>query len=413
VSANDSADDTAAAVRAQAYVKSAAQAIVRLMSMQQFRSDRPYFGSFDQMHWIGQAEDTLTLYSPSRTHNARFQEASLTLAWFYKNDPTGEWRGNSELRNRAQAGLAFWSRLQWPDGSFAETNPIGHEFGTTAFTLTAAVETVRLIGDDWDDAIVPRDQVLRAIRRAALYLAGLDGTNNLEAAAALGLLEAGLLLNDQMYLRESVAKLEKLLDIQSPEGFFPEMGGPDSGYNSLTLSLLGRYYYLARAHDAIIPAELEKRLLEAVGRAFVWQSLFFRDDGSQIGGSWNTRSSTPWIVRGGFEVWTPLFPLAERLSGVLPISDSMGMDGDDRHTATDTYRYLWSYEAISSPIEPEDDGPPGSESSSPATWPLLPVELAKLMPADEAFQLVLPQTRVQVVIGAGKYEVTGLMGSTR
>ena len=89
------------------------------------------------------------------------------------------------------------------------------------------------------------------------------------------------------------------------------------------------------------------------------------------------------------------------------------MDGDDRHTATDTYRYLWSYEAISSPIEPEDDGPPGSESSSPATWPLLPVELAKLMPADEAFQLVLPQTRVQVVIGAGKYEVTGLMGSTR
>lgn len=380
--------------RRQAYVESAAQAIYRLMSMQQFRPERPYYGSFDQMHWLGQAEDKLSLYSQARPHNARFQEASLTLAWFFRHDPTGRWKGNQELRARAQAGLAFWARSQWPDGSFAETNSTGHEFGTTAFTLTAAVEAVRLIGDEWDESLVPRQDVLRAIRRAALFLLGRDGNNNLQAAAGLALAEAGLLLDDPGLLRAGAIKIEKLLDLQSPEGFFPEMGGPDTGYNSLTLSLLGRYRFVVGDQ---IPRELEKRLLAAVERSLWWQSLFIDPYGSLISGRWNTRSQIPWMTRDRFEAWVDYFPLAERMSSVLPISGSMGLDSDDRHLCTETYRYLWAYEELVSAKQPEQ---PGAG--------LLPAELARLLPPGEDLVVLLPHTRVRVTAANGKYAVEPL-----
>src|SRR5204862_6119069 len=89
----------------------------------------PSYGSFDRTWWAWKFTDF-----PA----ARFQEALLTLADRLTRPlhapPHGEPAGDARLLAWIEAGLRFWHRIQYGDGSFDEAYPFERSLAATAFT---------------------------------------------------------------------------------------------------------------------------------------------------------------------------------------------------------------------------------------------------------------------------------------
>jgi hypothetical protein len=85
---------------------------------------------------------------------------------------------------------------------------------------------------------------------------------NQMAAAAVSLLDLALLTGQDEFLAAADKKIDALLRGQDGEGFFPEYGGADTGYLSLTLSCLK--IFLARRPQESLQAALGRggRFLE-------------------------------------------------------------------------------------------------------------------------------------------------------
>ena len=116
------------------------------------------------------------------------------------------------------AGIRFWANIQHSDGAFDERcYPWEHGYIPTSFSLHAIAEACRLL--ECDD-----DQVLQACRRAARYLMHNEESQalNQEAASIPGLYATYLLTGEAWIKEAAIAKFERFIQRQSPDGFFPE-----------------------------------------------------------------------------------------------------------------------------------------------------------------------------------------------
>ncbi|MFH1744081.1 MAG: hypothetical protein ABIH23_34190, partial [bacterium] len=73
------------------------------------------------------------------------------------------------------------------------------------------------------------------------------------AASALALRCAADISGNESLSRKAEERVLELLNLQDEEGFFPEYGGADVGYHSLTISLLATYYKRT-SHDSVLSA---------------------------------------------------------------------------------------------------------------------------------------------------------------
>jgi len=175
----------------------------------------------------------------NRPYNARIMENCLALAYFYCTDrPWNTYRGLPAVRERLEAALDFWCRMQNGDGRFSEYGPGKWNLAATAFATKFMGEGLSLLrdGPEIDGGIHRR--AVEADRRAIHAVLTMDelyehgkGFSNQFANVWGGALAYLDLCPDPELKSLLEGRLEQSLDdLQSPAGYFYERHGPDWGY---------------------------------------------------------------------------------------------------------------------------------------------------------------------------------------
>jgi len=201
------------------------------------------FGCFDRYYWH---------YKLTDFPNARFQEASLLLALLYKNNFEGNiYFGKRKIRELVKASISFWHRIQNKDGSFNEVYPNERSFCATSFSTYTIAESLLILGEQQNmDSIIKAGEWLLKNNNKVV--------SNQMAAASLALYNVYLLTEEIKFKKGAEEKIMALMKNQSSEGFYPEYGGYDIGYHSLTLSCLCKYYF--KAKDEKLKLSMKKGL---------------------------------------------------------------------------------------------------------------------------------------------------------
>jgi hypothetical protein len=220
----------------------------------------PTYGCFYYPYWLSKSSDYV---------NARCQEAVYTLALIYKNSYPGvNCRGSDELRELAISGALLWASLQHSDGSFDEWYAGEHGFAATAFSGFALSETFSLL----EEEIPPdkREVLKKALVGAGVWLCNHDDLDkiNHEAVGAAALYSLGKTLGESRFRDEAGRKVKLVLDRQTREGWFPELGGVDTGYSFLTLEYLSQCYLFSR----------DEELKKSLNRALEFLAFFVHPD---------------------------------------------------------------------------------------------------------------------------------------
>ncbi len=121
------------------------------------------------------------------------------------------------------------------------------------------------------------------------------------AGAALGLFKAGEFFQENRYLNKAHFLLNLVLKNQSPEGWFPEYGGADPGYQTLCMHYLAQIYKIERTPE----------LRQAFIKSLEFLKHFAHPDGT-FGGEYGSRR-TEIYYPGGIALLAGDFPDAASL----------------------------------------------------------------------------------------------------
>lgn len=239
------------------------------------------YGSCDRSHWHLKIRDFTS---------AILQQSGLVLALLYDTNFEGNiYYQNENMKVWAEATVRYWCKIQLNDGSFNEYYPWEHGFPPTAFSLYAVCEVYKQLH-------MHDMQIEEKIRKTTQYLGGHIEKEafNQEIASITGMYSAYTILKEKGILDALEKKLERVLDLQDKEGWFPEYGGADIGYLSVALDMLAEYYWIS--HD--------KRVLEPLDRVVSFLKYFVHPDGT-IGGEYGSRNTT-YFLPNGLEVMSHL-----------------------------------------------------------------------------------------------------------
>lgn len=236
-------------------------------------------GCFDRRYWAWKLVDF---------PEATFQRLVLPLAQLYR-DPQSRFHAQPEVLSAVRSGLACAARLQHANGSFDQAFPFEQSYGATAFLVYPLIEAARLVEEHL--SAEERAVADRMTRRGADFLCAHEETHgeisNHLAGAALSLVAAAERFGDARYDAAAGRRVDGLIAAQSPEGWFPEYGGADPGYQTLCLDYLAAVY-------ARRPSD---RLSVALNRSLEFLNWFVHPDGS-VGGIYGSRR-TSLVYLGG------------------------------------------------------------------------------------------------------------------
>lgn len=186
----------------------------------------PTVGCGDRLYWK---------YKLIDFPNVRFQETCLLLTLLHENKfADGRYYRNRNIKKWILNLIDFWFRIQRRNGSFDEAYPYENSFCATAFSTWAVTESMLAMNDLYSPRIAKAGDWLLKNENPRVA--------NQMAAAALALYNIGQLTGHSRFSEGAEKKLDRLLSEQSSEGFFPEYGGYDIGYLSITLSCLATYW---------------------------------------------------------------------------------------------------------------------------------------------------------------------------
>jgi len=305
------------------YFKVIIEEIPRLLGLLDKNPVSPTFGSFDRNYWH---------YNISDFPCARYQEATLTLALLYVlNYEKNPYYNSEDILGFINGGVDFWRKIQRGNGSFDEWYPYEGSFVATAFSTYAISEVLLLLKDKIENF----EEALRSVKKAVDFLsANVDYTAcNQEAGAILTIYNYYLLSNEDRYKELAYKRLVSFYKLQKEEGWFPEYGGPDVGYLSLTIDYLAKLY--EKSNWDIIREMMDK----AIGFLY----YFSHPDGS-FGGEYGSRN-TKYIIPSGIEFATSWNKkagyIAFNLRKALSEKSTIGpYNLDDRYLAYIGYTYL-------------------------------------------------------------------------
>lgn len=236
------------------------QAVWRLLAHIDLDPVSPTRGCAHLAYWRDKTSDIA---------DARRQEAMLPLALLYTRDyPGSTWRGNDGIYDAVDALLSYWCRAQYPDGSFDEWYKGERAFAAAAFSTYAVARTIQIM-----DGLLPSSVLGRAreaLSRTARWLTtrnDLFKTNH-QAVGVCALAFAGRVLDRPEFTVDAKRKLMSIIETQTREGWFPEVGRMDVGYTFLTVE------YVAMAMDLWG----DYSLLEPFSRAYDFACRFVHPD---------------------------------------------------------------------------------------------------------------------------------------
>ncbi len=251
----------------------------RLLSQVDRNPHSPTYGCCCRNHWHYRIEDIA---------NAQMQEMVLTFALVWKWDhPHNPFYQSPMLLEWIEAILAFTLRIQRRNGCFDEVYRGQDSYAATAFVTFYISETVLQLGGNLTGSL--RQALDTMLNRAAGWLARteehLAGNQVSGAAAAFMNLAA---LDPGRGYEEGLSDLLETLDtLQTDEGWFPEYGGADVGYASLTHT-----YLVLLAHRT-----KDARARRMADRSATFLQHVLHRDGT-VGGIYGSRNTAYFIPVG-------------------------------------------------------------------------------------------------------------------
>ncbi len=308
------------------YLKEVIEQTPRLLGLLNRNPLSKTYGCFDRQYWH---------YNTSDFACARSQEAVLTLALLYQiKNKENPYYKNKQILNWINSGLEFWMKIQNGNGSFNEWYPKENSFVATAFSSYAISETILQLGED----IAEKERLISALEKSGNWLLKRDESRamNQEAGAAISLYNIYLLTNDNKYKKSSEDKVKFLVGNQSPEGWFSEYGGADTGYLSLAIDYLAKYYQKTQ----------DNNILKALEKSIEFLSYFIHPDFTS-GGEYGSRN-TEYLIPHGFEILSDKIPDAKLISNHIrealeKNSTISPLSLDDRYLTYISYTYLQAY----------------------------------------------------------------------
>ncbi len=190
----------------------------------------PTYGCAHLAYWRDKTSDVADI---------RRQEVMFPLALLYCNEyPYSVWKRNNKIKLSIEALLLFWNKSQYSDGSFDEWYKGERAFAAAAFSVHAVARTLEIMEDALSENIVAVSK--EGLSKTAYWLVrhnDLFKTNH-QAVGVAALAWAGLLLQDDVLKRDAKKKLQSIMEIQTKEGWFPEVGHMDIGYTFLTVEFV-------------------------------------------------------------------------------------------------------------------------------------------------------------------------------
>lgn len=253
-------------------------------------------GCFDRRYWAWKLVDM---------PEATFQRNLSPLSWFVEQPEATAYR--EQIQEAILCGLLYTARIQHADGSFDQAYPHEHSFGASAFLLADLLTAYLRIRDLCNQK--ERNQIERCLRKTANFLSKREELHsyisNHLAGASLGLLKAADYFDSPDYRQRGHVILTRIIENQSQEGWFPEYGGADPGYQTLCM------HYLAQIQQ-ISPGE---RLHEALRKSIGFIQYFIHPDGS-FGGEYGSRR-TEIYYPGGIALLAEAFPEAAAVHQIM------------------------------------------------------------------------------------------------
>ncbi|MBF0294468.1 MAG: hypothetical protein HQL96_04705 [Magnetococcales bacterium] len=220
-------------------------AVPRLLRQMDHDPLSPTWGSAHLAYWRDKT---------SELSDMRRQEAMLPLALLYTRDyPGSSWRDDPRLLEAVEALLRFWCDHQYPDGSMDEWYKGERAFAASAFSCHAVARTLHLL----EGRLAPasRQRAREKLAATARWLTGRDDLfkTNHQAVGVAALAWAGAVLDDAAFTRNAREKLHAIIRVQTPEGWFPEVGHMDVGYTFLTVEFVAMAMALWQDWSASAP----------------------------------------------------------------------------------------------------------------------------------------------------------------
>lgn len=312
------------------YAGEVARALPRILALADRNPLSPTYGCFDRSYWHYRTMDF-----PS----GMYQEFVLPLALAHEHAfPGNPCAGRPRIRDLCLAGVDFARRSAHRDGSCDDYYPNERALGAVVFSLYAMAESLLLLG--------ARDSDLAAFLAKRAWWAAEQGEtgvlSNHHAIAALAIHVAALVAGDAGLEAAALRKTRDVLELQHPEGWFPEYEGCDPGYLTVTIDFLARLRERIRArggHD-----DLAGALTAALRRAARFLANVAPPDGS-LGGEFASRN-TYLFMPHGLELLAPEEPAARHLADLCLRGLAAGTGArleDDRLAAHPVYSYIFAF----------------------------------------------------------------------
>ena len=272
------------------------------------RPGSPTYGCSDRNYWHYKIVDFPC---------SMLQETALTLALLYSTKFKGNlYYGKNYTKKLALAQIVYWQKIQNRNGSFDEFFPNEQSYSATAFTLYSSCKTLQILGKDGEF-------IRQTARKACEFLLGYGdpGASNQVAASIAAINLYSVLFNDKSYDERLNQLLHKLLESQSDEGWTPEYGGFDVGYQSITLAYLSDFNSTRN----------DTKVSDSIHKMIEFLSYFIHPNGS-VGGEYGSRSTT-FFVPYGFAQNISKCKLASAVYKKLFLTDSSYINTsiDDRY----------------------------------------------------------------------------------
>ena len=287
------------------------------------------YGCFDRRYWAWKLTDF---------PEATFQRNLAGLSWLYRQQ-----RSENQARNLANvisSGLEFAFKIQHPDGSFDQAYPYEHSYGATGFLLPDLTTSYKTISSQCSVREVQNFE--SGLHKAADFLTTHTEQHSMIsnhlAGAALGLFKAGEMLHEKRYSDHGQFLLNSIIMNQSTEGWFPEYGGADPGYQTLCMHYLAQIYTIKPSPE----------LHQVLGKSLEFLKYFAHPDGT-FGGEYGSRR-TEIYYPGGIALLAGEFPDAASLHQYMLSSIEAGntvtlADVDMGNTAPLLNSYLLALDA--------------------------------------------------------------------
>lgn len=218
----------------------AIETVARVLGLCDRQADSQTYGCCDRNHWH---------YRTADFANARMQEAGLLLAAAYAAPlPGNRFYGQEILLDWVRGVWRFWLDRRNSDGTVVEVYPYERSNCATSFTAAGFVETVGMLGGaaQWSDELAQAEKTFQW-----LCVHFNSDVANQVAASLLALTGYAHLTGMPSIQTAAGRRCDEFVSSVKPDGSFPEYGGFDAGYQSITLSTLTRVQRFGEVDPAL------------------------------------------------------------------------------------------------------------------------------------------------------------------